>query len=170
MQSDVLVHETLFSTAPVWGGMVGVGTTRHVAPFQDSENVCWMPMPDGGTTWIWPTAMQLVLLVHDTELSKSPPPGWRGAGVGRTVQVLPFQCSARGKNWKLPDLISWTAPTAMQSLAAVQETELRLALITDSEAEALAGPAASARGAATARRVSVRSRKWCPFPVTAILR
>jgi hypothetical protein len=86
-----------------------------------------------------------------------------------TVHAVPFQCSARGKNWKLPDLISWTAPTAMQSLAAVQETELRLALITDGAAEALAGPA-SARGAVSAGRASVRTKKWSLFPVTAILR
>jgi hypothetical protein len=169
----VLVHETLFSTAPVWGGIVGVGTIRHAVPFQDSENVCWMLMPDR-RTWIWPTAMQLVLLVHDTELSKSPPPGWRGAGVGRTVQALPFQRSARGKNWKLPDLISWTAPTARQSLAARQETELRLALITDSEAEALAGPAVSAArvpaaSAASARGADLRSVMRWVLPVTAIL-
>ena len=137
-----------------------------------------MVTPGGTSAWIWPTAMQLVLLVHDTELSKSPPPGWRGPGVGRTVQALPFQCSARGKNWKLPDLISWTAPTAMQSLAAVQETELRLALITDSEVEALAGPGANvarapAASAANAGNVSLRAVNavtGCLFPVTAILR
>jgi len=65
----------------------------------------------------------------------------------------------------------------MQSSAAVQDTELRLALITDSEAEALAGPeealagpVASARGAASARGVSVRSTKRRVFAVTAILR
>jgi hypothetical protein len=57
----------------------------------------------------------------------------------------------------------------MQSFDARQETELRLALITCGEAEALAGPA-SAKGAASARRVSVRSKKGSLFPVTAILR
>jgi hypothetical protein len=33
-----------------------------------------MVTPGGTSPWIWPTAMQLVLLVHDTELSSSPPP------------------------------------------------------------------------------------------------
>src|SRR5215472_12575171 len=96
MQSDPLVHETPFRVAPVWA-ILGVGTTCHLVPFQDSANGCWMVTPGGTSTWVWPTAMQLVLLAHDTELSSSPPPGWRGAGAGRTVQVLPFQCSASGK-------------------------------------------------------------------------
>ena len=44
-------------------------------------------------------AMQLVLLVHDTEFSCAPPPGSRGDGLGTIVQVLPFQVSARVKFW-----------------------------------------------------------------------
>jgi hypothetical protein len=57
----------------------------------------------------------------------------------------------------------------MQSFDATHETELRLALITCGGAEALAGPA-STWGAASAGRVSVRSKRWSLFPVTAILR
>jgi hypothetical protein len=50
----------------------------------------------------------------------------------------------------------------MQLFAAGQETELRLALITDGEAEALAGPAVStarqpADSAASAGKVSMRA-------------
>lgn len=50
-------------------------------------------------TCFWPTATQLVLLAHDTALSSAPPPGSRGDGLGTTVQVLPFQVSARVKVW-----------------------------------------------------------------------
>jgi hypothetical protein len=61
----------------------------------------------------------------------------------------------------------------MQLFVAGQETELRLALITDCAAEALAGPGASAKAlaasAASAGNVSLRVIKTCLFPVTAIL-
>ncbi len=89
--------------------------------------------------------MQLVLLVHDTEFSSAPLPGSRGDGLGTTVQVLPFHVSASVKFWKalVPWMLPRNVPTAMQLLAAVQDTSLRLALITDDEAEALAGPAVS---------------------------
>src|SRR5215472_16639032 len=100
MQADVLVQVTPFKMAPLWAS-VAVGTTDQEAPFQDSANGCCTMKPPGSVKiWVWPTAMQLVLLAHDTELSSSPPPGWRGAGVGRTFQAVPFHCSARGKFWK----------------------------------------------------------------------
>jgi hypothetical protein len=63
----------------------------------------------------------------------------------------------------------------MQLFAAGQETEARLALITDGKVEALAGPAVSAvrapaASAASARGDDLRSAVRWVLPVTAILR
>src|SRR4029077_9182753 len=97
-------------------------------------------------------------------------------GVGRIVQVLPFQASARVNSWKalVPWMLPRNAPTAMQLFAAVQDTSLRPALITDDEAEALAGPAVStvrqqADRAASARGISLRGEVRPVCAVTAIL-
>jgi hypothetical protein len=121
--------------------------------------------------------MQLVLLVHDTEFSCAPPPGSRGDGLGTIVQVLPFQVSARVKSWYalVPAMRPRNVPTATQLVAAGQDTPARLALITDGDAVADAGPAISAARqqadrAASARGASLRSAKRLLFAVTAILR
>src|SRR5580704_5629902 len=121
--------------------------------------------------------MQLVLLVQEMEFSSAPPPGSRGDGVGRIVQVLPFQVSARVNSWKalVPWMLPRNAPTAMQLFVAVQDTSLRPALITDDVAEALAGPAIStvrqqANRAASGRGISLRGEVRPVCAVTAILR
>src|SRR5215467_9336899 len=104
--------------------------------------------------------MHLVPLVHDTELSSSPPPGWRGDGLGRTCQVRPFHRSARVKFWKpeVPGICPRNQPTAMQLAALGQDTSLRLALITDCAVAAEAGPPSGPRGSRpTAPRAAVES-------------
>src|SRR5262249_60416397 len=86
--------------------------------------------------------MHLVPLVHDTELSSSPPPGWRGDGLGSTCQVRRFHRSARGKFWKPagPGNCPRNQPTALQLAALGQDTSLRPALITARAVAAGAGP------------------------------
>src|SRR5262245_27856069 len=118
--------------------------------------------------------MQLVPLVHDTELSSSPPPGWRGDGLGTTCQVRPFHRSARVKFWKpeVPGICPRNQPTAMQLAALGQDTSLRLALITDCAVAADAGPAIRAArqpadSTASSRGVSLRRVSGCPFSATA---
>src|SRR5262245_54288402 len=120
--------------------------------------------------------MQLVLLVHDTELSNSPPPKWRGDGLGTTFQVLPFHRSARVKFWKpeVPGICPRNQPTAMQLAALGHDTSLRLALITDCAVATVAGPAIRAArqpadSTASVPGVSLRRVSGCPFSVTALL-
>jgi hypothetical protein len=90
MQFDRLVQDTPFRLAPELAS-AGVAISDHLLPFQDSAKGCGTRYPPGTwKTWVSPTAMQLVLLVHDTEFSCAPPPGSVGDGLGMIVQVLPF--------------------------------------------------------------------------------
>jgi hypothetical protein len=91
----------------------GFGTlwSAQAAPFQRSAS--------GATpaaTMTWPTAVQATAEVHDTA-ARDPPPGTAPVGrpgVGRIVQLTPFQRSASGP--PRPD------PTAMHDDGAVHAT------------------------------------------------
>src|SRR5215471_6924630 len=115
MQLDELVQETPFRLAPLFLN-TGVGSSVHAVPFHDSASGWSIRLPPGSwKTWVSPTAMQLVLLVHEMDVSIAPPPGRLGDGLGRTVQVLPFHDSARVKFWKaeVPPMRPRNVPTAM---------------------------------------------------------
>ena len=91
VHADTAVQETPASVASEPG--TGVSRRCHVVPFQDSarvKSVGFLGVPSS------PTAMQLVLLVQETELSSSPPPGSVGEGLGVTVHAVPFRLTCGG--------------------------------------------------------------------------
>src|SRR5260370_1415689 len=81
MQLDAAVHETPSRIAPVWAS-TGVGTVVHAVPLYASAIGCSTVRPVVVlNTWISPTAMQSVLLTHETAFSIAPPPGSDGGAM-----------------------------------------------------------------------------------------
>jgi hypothetical protein len=77
------------ASRPVGAGLK-VGTIRQVRPFHRSARVPLGVLPGG--SMLPPTAMHADGEVHDTAVSRHPPPG--GFGVGWMRHLLPFHCSA----------------------------------------------------------------------------
>jgi len=92
---------------------VGLGTTVQLVPFQCSANV-FEVAPVAG----WLTALQFVLLEHDTPMSSA---SAAIAGPGTTFQLVPFQRSisvSRANVW-----LEMKPPTAVQSVVVGHDTE-----------------------------------------------
>src|SRR6516162_8190758 len=90
---------------------LGVGTTDHRVPFQDSITVL-NAVPLGETA---PTAVHASADTHDTPFRSLPVPA--RLGVRTTDQRVPFQDSAR-----VPPGPPCVKPTAMQAAAEAQDT------------------------------------------------
>src|SRR5215468_6313848 len=120
VQDTLDVHDTLVS--PVPGGATPLWMV-HAVPSQRSASVLSAPLARYP-----PTAVHCDREVQDTSLK----PGlYAPAGVGgaRTVQLVPFHCSASGlvfEGWLGVAML----PTAMQAVADRHETALRLPAVT----------------------------------------
>ena len=98
----------------------GVGWMDQVVPFQASASVD----EDAGLFEL-PTAVHAVEDVHETpdsELAAAP----LGLGVESSIQVVPFQPSARVTGAPVPDE---SYPTAVQAVDDVHETALSWLLV-----------------------------------------
>ena len=105
-QDVVEAQETEFKVVSSPGAFKGVGTIAQVAPFHSSAR---NPKEGEG---VEPTAMQKLVVVHETPESESSP-----FGLGLITQVAPFQSST-----SVPES---PFPTAMQKLVLVHETPKR---------------------------------------------
>jgi len=103
-------HDTLLRAALWDEAGFGLGTSDHLAPFQDSTSVLNTP----ALLAYSPTAVHALADAHDTHKRKAPRTEWLGSGLGTTDHLLPFQDSASGL---LP-----MAPTAVQMLADTHDT------------------------------------------------
>jgi hypothetical protein len=106
VQAPDELQSTLLRTENCAPGEFGVGTTRHLDPFQRSASVLALDPPTA---------------VHDEdEVQSTPkrkPPPCAGFGVGWMRHFVPFQCSA-----SVPVL---DAPTAVQAKEPVHDTSSR---------------------------------------------
>ena len=114
-----LVHETPESWLIVAPAGFGLVTTDQVVPSQRCTEVLLRP----GAVIVLPTAMQLVVLVHDTP-SNVANDALIGLGLGVVDHVTPFHCSANVcrllNDRSNAELVA--RPTAMQFPSALHET------------------------------------------------
>ena len=82
-------------------------TIDHVVPFQCSTNV----VPVENVSYESPTALQLVVLAHDTPLRSSLNEPL-GLGLVMIDQLVPFQCSTNVCAMLCGIVLSWYLPTA----------------------------------------------------------
>jgi hypothetical protein len=112
-ESPTAVHELddaqeTESITPSDSGRLEVDWTAHSVPFQRSAKNGLPPPPV-------PTAVQAVVLVHDTPSKNSSPPR---VGTVCVDQLDPFQDSAQGEN----ELPLDPTPTAIQLVSLAQDT------------------------------------------------
>src|SRR5262249_24063596 len=119
---DALVHAMSLRLPPEFLSS-GVGIIVHLLPFQASASGDGTRFPVEVRTRDSPTAMQLVLLMHEIAFSWAPPPRCCGDGMATIVHLLPFQASASVK-YTDPRPLAWYQPTAIQFCALVQATSL----------------------------------------------
>ena len=112
------VHATALSELFHAPAGFGVGSIAQVVPSQRSTSVASSPEPVEGD----PTAVQALMDVHDTPLSRLlGAPAW--LGVGWIDQLVPFQRSTRDRPAGRLDQVE-NVPTAVQALAEVHDTPL----------------------------------------------
>jgi hypothetical protein len=111
------VHDTPVNCTSALPAGLGVRRILQLRPFQCSASVRWTPAGPAQN----PVAVHAVADVQDTLIRKllAAP---RGLGVGCTVQLVPFQRSARVTI--APPRSS--SPTAVQALPVVHDTPFRL--------------------------------------------
>ena len=90
MQASADEQETLLRKVSLLGAGLGLGTTVHLVPFQDSMSVVATGKPK------FPTAVQARADRQETPVRALPPPlGCGPLGLGTMDHLVPFQDSTR---------------------------------------------------------------------------